>query len=97
MVNHSIVPGRSNSMMITSDKLAIYRKYAGDVDGWQLSGGPQRDAITGAEWAAITNILQELTAYKRNLVSQRYAEQIRERLTQLAADDDVARQIMDLA
>jgi hypothetical protein len=83
--------------MITSDKLAIYRKYAGDVDEWQRSGGPQQDAITGAEWGAITNLLQELTAYKRDLVSKRYAEQIRERLTQLAADDDVARQIMDLA
>ena len=83
--------------MITPDKLAIYRTHGGDVALWQRSGGPQRDAITGNEWGAITKLLQELTVYKRGLVSKRYAEKIRERFTQLAADDDVARQIMDLA
>ena len=79
------------------DKFVIYRKYAGDVDRWQRAGGPRCDAISGAEWSALTNLLQELGMYKRNSVSKRYREEIRRRLAEIAADDDVAQQIMDLA
>lgn len=83
--------------MITSEKLAIYRKYAGDIDGWSRMAVAKDRGITSGEWAAITNLLQELTPYKRQLVSERYGQQVRDKLAALAADEDVARQLFELA
>jgi hypothetical protein len=83
--------------MITSEKLAIYRKYSGDIDGWARMAVQQDRAITGAEWTAITNLLQELSAYKRGLASERYGKQVRDKVKELAADDEVARQLLELA
>ena len=69
--------------MITSEKLAVYRKYAGDIDGWSRAGVQQDHVITDAEWWAITTLLQELSMYKRKLVSARYAKQIHDNLWKL--------------
>jgi hypothetical protein len=80
--------------MITLDKLAVYRKYGGDVDAWQRAGSPSCDVISGEEWSAITNLLQELTMYKRNLVSKGYGDQICERLSQWTADRATAEELM---
>ncbi len=88
---------RVDPELITLEKLAVYRKYAGDIDGWSRMRTPQDDIITGAEWSTITHLLQELTVYKRNLVSERYGQQIQGKLMELAADDEVARQLLDIA
>jgi hypothetical protein len=80
--------------MITLDKLAVYRKYGGDVDAWQRAGGPSRDVISGEDWIAIANLL---TMYKRNLVSKGFGDRICERLSRLTADRATAEELMAMA
>ena len=80
--------------MITSEQLSVYRKFNGDDDGYSRAGCP---AGTEIDWVAIRNLLQELTMLKRNLVSREYGEQIRQRLSQMTADEKTARALFEMA
>jgi hypothetical protein len=83
--------------MITSEQLAVFRKYDGDVDMWVRRGQPQGKIFGPGDWNTISYLLQELGIYKKKLVSEEYGKEISDRLARLAADDDVARQLMELA
>jgi hypothetical protein len=83
--------------MITSEKLAVYRKFDGDGDNWSRGGCPKREIFDDSDWFAIGNLLQELTMLKRNLVSREYGEQIRQRLSEMTADEGTARTLFEMA
>lgn len=80
--------------MITAEQLLVYRKFEGDDDGYSIAGSP---AGTEIAWVAIRNLLQELTMLKRGLVSKEYGDQIRERLANMAADEDTALALFEMA
>ena len=80
--------------MITSEHLSVYRKFNGDDDIYSRSGSPDGTEI---DWVAIRNLLQELTMLKRNLVSREYGEQIRQRLSEMTADENTARALFEMA
>jgi hypothetical protein len=81
--------------MITSEQLAVYRKFNGDVDNYSRGGCPKEgDEI---DWLAVGSLLQELTMLKRDLVSREYGEQIRQRLSEMTADEDTARALLEMA
>jgi hypothetical protein len=82
--------------MITSEKLAVYREFGGDEDGWSRAGCPKRGLIDDDDWVAIRNLIQELTMLKRNLVSSEYGEQIRRRLSEMTADQDTAQELLEM-
>ena len=82
--------------MITVEKIAIYSKWP-DIDLWLRAGKPNRDVISDQDYNDIYILLQQLTLYKNNLVSPRYREQILSRLKEVAADDEAARQLLDMA
>jgi hypothetical protein len=82
--------------MITAEKLAIYRRYGGNVVLWHDAGSPQGDIISGEDWAAIGSLLQELAFYKGALAGERYQEHIRRRLAQVSADQETERQLLKM-
>ena len=82
--------------MITAAKLAVFHKHGGNIDLWQRRGCPESDVFPEREWAELERFLQELSMYKHNLVSERYANDIRRRLADLSADENVRDQLMDL-
>ncbi|HEY4415248.1 MAG TPA: hypothetical protein VGO57_06110 [Verrucomicrobiae bacterium] len=83
--------------MITSEKLAVYCEFSGDDDGWSRAGCPKGDVFDDGDWVAIRNLTQELTMLKRSLVSREYGEQIRQRLSEMTADQDTARALFEMA
>jgi len=83
--------------MITSQKLAIYREFKGNVDWWERTGRPKRDEIEERDWYDIEAMLQELTQLKRNLVSKEYGEQIRQKLSGMTADQETAQALLEMA
>jgi hypothetical protein len=83
--------------MITAEKLAIYRSFGGNVDLWQHAGSPKSEIISGADWAAIGAVLQDLAFYKGALAGERYREHIRRRLAQVAADQETERELLKMA
>jgi hypothetical protein len=80
--------------MITSEQLVVYRKFNGDEDIYSRAGCPDGNEI---DWVAIRNLLQELTMMKRNLVSREFGEQIRQRLSEMTADQNTARELLEMA
>ena len=84
--------------MITSEKLAIYREFGGDVDGWQRAGSPgEHTIIEGSDWSDLDAFLQELTILKKNLVSDDYGARIRIKLKDMTADSSTAKALLDMA
>jgi hypothetical protein len=83
--------------MITTQKLAIYRKFDGDDDGWSRAGSPGGETFADGDWAEIRNLLQELSLLKRGLTSADYTERIRQKLSAETSDASVAQSMMDLA
>ena len=83
--------------MITTQKLAIYRKFEGDDDGWSRAGCPGGEKFADGDWVEIRNLLQQLSLLKRGVTSADYAERIRQKLSAQASDASVAQAMMDLA
>ena len=81
--------------MITSEQLAVYRDFNGDIDDYSRSGCPKEG--DGLDWHAVDSLLQELTMLKRNLVSKEYAGQIRQKLSEMTADEATARALLEMA
>ena len=83
--------------MITSAKLDVYARFNGDVDMWQRREMPDSGVISGDDWATISALLQELTMYKRGVISEGYATRIRSRLTEITSDPETATRLMNMA
>jgi hypothetical protein len=78
--------------------LGVYRRYGGDIDGWVRIGTPAEQAIMADEdFFNIGSLVQKLALVKSGLAAEEYASRIRRELQDATADDDVARQIQDLA
>ena len=83
--------------MITNEKLRIYRRYSGDVDGFARSGSlAEREVISDADWRDLSSIVQRLATVKRGLASEGHAADLLAELHRLAADSKVAKEILDL-
>jgi hypothetical protein len=87
--------------MITSEQLAVYRKFNGDADIYSrevhFREGSRSEAGDTMDWDSIRNLLQELSMLKQNLVSREFGEQIRQRLSEMTADEDTARALLEMA
>ncbi|WP_343303372.1 hypothetical protein AAHN97_17590 [Chitinophaga niabensis] len=67
--------------MITLEKLDIYKRYDGSVDGWSHSGSSrQKQAMTDKDWFVIESFIQDLTLVKRGLASESFQESLNNRL-----------------
>jgi hypothetical protein len=83
--------------MISSAKLDVFARFDGDVDMWQRRGMPDSDIISGQDWGTIQVLLQELTMYKRGVISEGYATRIRTRLAEITSDPETAARLLDMA
>ena len=83
--------------MITSAQLDVYARFNGNVDMWQRRGMPDSDVISGDDWGTIDVLMQELTMYKRGVMSEGYATRIRNRLAEITADPETAARLLDMA
>jgi hypothetical protein len=87
-------------MPITSEQLAIYRRFNGDADIYSrevfFRPASRLQAADEMDWGAISSLLQELAMLKRNLVAKEYAAQIQRRLSEMAADQSVADALLEM-
>ena len=67
--------------MITQDKIKIYKKYSGDIDGWARSGSKiEKTVINDNDWYIIDGFIQDLTLVKKGLTSQTFNDNLNNRL-----------------
>ena len=64
--------------MITEEKLAIYQRFGGDIDGWVRTATPLEKALmTDAEWADISEILLRLAVVRSGQAADGYDAETR--------------------
>ncbi len=78
---------------ITIDKLNIYRKYSGDIDGFAKSGQEtEKQNISSDDWGLIDEFSQSLKLINNNLTSSDFAKSTLARLAELT-DEQVYKQL----
>ena len=74
--------------MISGEKLRIYDKFNGDVDGFSRGGSQiEKSSISDQDWRLIDELIQSLTMVKQGLVSRDFEARVRERLSEVVQDE----------
>ena len=82
------------SAMLTLDKLRVYQRFDGDLEGWaRTTGGRDDSGMRDEDWFLIDALLQGLTLVASGHATQPFATALEQRL--LDADTDaVTRQAL---
>ncbi len=84
--------------MITKDKIQIYKNYSGDVDGWARIGSKEeKELMNDEDWFLIEDLLQDLSLMKSGNSSEEYNIKIAEKLKNKCSDEEVVRELKELA
>lgn len=85
-------------LMITEEKLTVFQRYGGDIDGWVRVGTPAEKALmTDADWAAIAELLQRLAVVQSGHAAESYQAETRRLVAAATKDEDVAKRLMECA
>ena len=69
--------------MINKQKIEIFKKYGGDIDGFSRFGKKrEKDIFSDEEWSVIDNVLQDLKMIKNGLCSTDYKNKTERTLNQ---------------
>lgn len=86
------------SAMLTVAKLAVLIKYRWDNHLFKKQASAQeKELLADIDWDNISEVLQDLTRYHRQLVSAEYAKKILADLRQVCADDETAQTLLGYA
>jgi len=84
--------------MITVDKIKIYSRFNGNVDGWARVGTTEEKSIMNDDdWFLIDTFIQDLSLVKKRLASDSFMKSINERLKENCDTDETIQAIRDLA
>ncbi len=83
--------------MITINKLKIYQRYNGDVDGWARVGSKEEKSIMSDEdWFLIEGFIQDLNLIKKGLASDTFMNSINERLKGKCDSEETIQALMNI-
>ena len=81
--------------MLTVANLAVLIKYSWDNHLFKKqASAPEKELLTDIDWDDISEILQDLTRYQRQLVSADYAQKILHDLRQVCADNETVQTLL---
>jgi hypothetical protein len=84
--------------MISNEKLTVFERYGGDIDGWVRVGTPAEKALmTDEDWAAIAELLQRLATVKSGHAAESYQAETRRLVAAATVDENVAKRLIEYA
>jgi hypothetical protein len=84
--------------MITEDKIRIYKKYSGDIDGWvRVHDKEEMRIMSDQDWYDINLLLQEIAGIKNGIASEAYAKRIEKDLTDKVNDEKIIKMLFEIA
>ena len=84
--------------MLALDKLRIYRRFGGDIDGWaRTHGRGDTSGMTDDDWSLIDELRQGLRIVSSGQASAEFASSVERRLLASTADDRTREQLRELA
>lgn len=82
--------------MLTIDKLKMYRRFNGDIDGFARSKVDDRSGITDEDWRVIDELRQALFLVRSGQAASEFAASLEQRLSSVAADDATRQALREL-
>lgn len=82
--------------MLTLDKLEIYRRFNGDIDGYSRSSMDDRSGITDEDWRLIDELRQALFLVRSGQAAAEFAASVEHRLSYVAADEGTRQALREL-
>lgn len=74
--------------MITKEKLQIYQRFDGDMDGFSRGANlSEKDSITDQDWRLIDELVQSLTIIQAGLASSDFEAQVRVQISAAVHDE----------
>ena len=83
--------------IITREKLRIYEKFGGDIDGFARGLKSEQASITDQDWRLIDELLQGLLIVQSGLASADFEAQIYARTIAATEDDQVRDRMFQLS
>jgi hypothetical protein len=82
--------------MITDEKLTVYQRFGGDIDGWARAATPiERAFMADEDWADISEILLRLAVVKSGHATDAYAAETRRLIAAKVEDECVVKRLDD--
>lgn len=82
---------------LTLEKVATYRRFGGDIDGFARSGVDDSSGITDEDWHVIDELLHALFLVQSGQAAPELAASVERRLSCVAADEATRRALRALA
>ena len=78
-------------LVITEEKLNIFRRYAGDVDGWVLArDATEHEIMADSDWAQIEELRHRLWLEQHQPVSEDFVTQTQKLIAERVGDESTA-------
>ncbi|WP_156308944.1 hypothetical protein [Sphingobacterium endophyticum] len=68
--------------MITIDKIKIYKRFNGEIDGWARVGTKEESIMNDHAWILIEGYIQDINFVKKGLASYALMKSLNERLNE---------------
>jgi hypothetical protein len=83
--------------VITIDKIKIYQRFNGDIDGWARVGTKEEKSIMNDnDWFLIEGFIQDINLVKKGLASNTFLKSINERLEEHCDSEETIQAIKDI-
>jgi hypothetical protein len=82
--------------MLTLDKLRMYQRFDGDIDGYSRSRVDDTSGITDEEWRIIDELRQALFLVSSGRAAPEFAASVEQRLSSVAADEQTRQALREL-
>ena len=80
--------------MITPEKLRIYKRYGGDIDGIaRVGSAKEKQVISDSDWQDIDMVLQDFAFKKKGIIGETYRIDMERRFKELIPDAEVAAEL----
>ncbi|UOQ99279.1 hypothetical protein MUN81_07210 [Hymenobacter sp. 5317J-9] len=86
-----------NAHLLTVEKLAVLIKYQWDLRRFYKQAQAAEKELMDVDWNELSDVLQDLKLYHRNLVSKEYAKKILATLHEVCADKETAQTLLGYA
>jgi hypothetical protein len=75
--------------VITREKLDVFTRYGGDIEGWVLRRDPQEHAVmSDGDWSAIEELRHRLWLERHESVSDDFIAQTRRLISERVPDEN---------
>jgi len=84
--------------MITDEKLTVYQRFGGDMDGWVRAATPfERKLMSDEDWADISEILLRLAIVKSGRAADVYDAETKRIIAAKVENEGVAKRLNECA